>query len=244
MVEIIFKSLIYPKKNIWFFDENQIKLVDGNNLFFHAEKILENCTVQNLSKVYTTTIDLTKDIEEIKSNFKSKLRNYINKGEKINFEIKEVNLENRKTREELINRYNFFAKRKKIKLMDKQFFSKYCKSGKLYASEIVHEKKSVANHIYLLNEKRAFLMYSFYSESIDDYESQFRGTANRFLHWKDILFFKSKDFDIYDFGGISVIPNSLSSFKLSFGGIVEEKFSYMIPKGLYSLFTHLKSRNG
>jgi lipid II:glycine glycyltransferase (peptidoglycan interpeptide bridge formation enzyme) len=48
------------------------------------------------------------------------------------------------------------------------------------------------------------------------------GLANRYLHYKDIEYFKEKKYKIYDFGGISKNKNedelNIAKFKQGFGG--------------------------
>ena len=59
------------------------------------------------------------------------------------------------------------------------------------------------------------------------------GFLNRYLHWHDIQYFKSKNFKIYDFGGLSLSQSNrklqqIDKFKLSFGGTIIQEYNYML----------------
>ena len=58
------------------------------------------------------------------------------------------------------------------------------------------------------------------------------GRSNRRLHWEEIIFYKRKKFDIYDFGGLSLSDSKtlsqIDKFKLGFGGKIIAEYNEKI----------------
>lgn len=120
------------------------------------------------------------------------------------------------------------------------------KAGRLIITYALHEDgRRLASHLYIVNNKRAVMFYScsgrFSNSDIPQLEL---GRANRYLHWKDILFFKYKNYDYYDFLGLSIDKNNkaqqnINNFKKGFGGFeVVEHQSYIAQnmRGMLLLF--------
>jgi hypothetical protein len=62
----------------------------------------------------------------------------------------------------------------------------------------------------------------------DPKQARFVGNLNRLLHWRNMLSYKEKGFDSYDWGGISDDRNDgRVRFKMSFGGAVVEEYTYL-----------------
>ena len=240
MFAIITRNIpFFKRQEIWFYDNSDIKL-HGNNLFIHALAMPKNSDVINIHKVYTTSIDLLQPLENIKTNLKTKLRGYINKGERTNFEHKILDVSDQSVRENIFENYNHFASQKNISLLNKQTLRAYCQSGKMLVMQVWFENKPLLTHVYLHDNSRASLLYSYHLSNLDTYDGQFRSLANRYLHWLDLIYFKNNNFKTYDLGGISKDPNPLSDFKTSFGGVIEEQFGYVIPTGIFKLISKLK----
>ncbi|MBC7641058.1 MAG: hypothetical protein H7174_01770 [Flavobacterium sp.] len=227
------------RQEIWFYDNSNHKL-KGNNLFVHALVLPENPDAINIHEVYTTSVDLLQPIENIKANLKTKLRGYINKGERTEFEHKILDVSKPEIQKNIFKEYNHFANQKNISLLKKNTLTAYYNSENMIATQVWFDNKPLITHVYLHDKSRTSLMYSYHLQNLDVYDGQFRSLANRYLHWLDLIYFKSKDFKTYDLGGISKNPNPLSDFKKSFGGIIEEQFGYIIPTGLFKLIFKIR----
>ena len=236
MFTIITRNIpLLSRQDVWFYDNQSIKL-KGNNLFYHAFSMPKNKNSVEINTVYTTSIDITKSLEDIKGNFKKKLRGYINKGSRTEFQHNLLDLTNSKIQKKVLDEYDIFAKQKGLDSIDKKWFIACCKSKHMIATQIFFEHKPLITHVYLKDDERTRLQFSFHLSNVNEYNGQFQSLANRYLHWLDIIYFKDADFKIYDFGGIPMnsMP-SLKEFKLSFGGIIEKQYSYIIPSGFYAL---------
>lgn len=76
-------------------------------------------------------------------------------------------------------------------------------------------------HVYFVDNNRASLMMSFSDFREKNEISKMIGKINRYLHWKDIIYFRRNGFICYDWGGINENDESfknITSFKKGFGG--------------------------
>ena len=241
MFTIITRKIpLLSRQDIWFYNNQPLEL-KGNNLFYHAFSLPRNQNIVELNTVYTTSINLDKTQDKIKSTFKKKLRGYINKGARTNFKYHILDISKLYIQNELLEYYMLFAQEKNLEPINKEWFYSACNSGYMTVSQIYFEDKPLITHIYLHDKERSRLQFSFHLPIVKSYNGQFQSLANRYLHWLDIIYFKENSFKIYDFGGIPV--NSMASlreFKLSFGGIIEEQYNFIIPNGFYAIIYNLK----
>jgi hypothetical protein len=100
--------------------------------------------------------------------------------------------------------------------------SAYAESGEL-----------LCYHAYIVDGYRARLLYSasHYRNMPDSAHRSLIGRANRYLHWRDISFFKKQYYSIYDFGGLSLNEEaelkSIDEFKMGFGGQVVMEYNFI-----------------
>jgi len=92
-------------------------------------------------------------------------------------------------------------------------------------------------HAYIRSDDRSMLLYSasIYRESSDTSFRSLVSRGNRYLHWHDILYFKSQGLGLYDFGGMDVDGKSsekkrITEFKRGFGGRILPTYSYTVPR--------------
>jgi len=233
---------VFSRQDIWFFKGENIPFLN-NNLFYHSFSLPKDKNIVEVTKVYTTSLDITQPLESIRSNFHKKLRGYINKGDRTNFTYKILNISDEKIQKYLLEEYNCFALNKHLDTLNAKWFYTFCKSNKIFASQILFKNQALVIHIYLYDECRVRLQFSFHLHEVEKYSGQFRGLANRYLHWLDVIYAKNTKFEIYDFGGIPMTTlESLLSFKLSFGGFIEEQYSFILLKGYYIIFYKLKKK--
>ncbi len=96
--------------------------------------------------------------------------------------------------------------------------------------------KPISWHGYVAFEQRVRLLLSItlLVDRTSSSEKNFAGRANRFHHWKDIVYFKEQGLKVFDFGGW-VGPDgdpkqrSISEFKEGFGGQVADCYDAVIP---------------
>jgi len=144
-----------------------------------------------------------------------------------------------------IDFYNSFVKSKNnpevLPLLKKDNIK--CLKNNLTITKAVFENETLVMHAYIIDKesRRARLLNtaSLFRHQNDTSKRNFIGRANRFLHYKDMLYFKSQDIEIYDMGGYA--PNTddadlkkLNEFKDGFGGELIEESSYIsLPLYIY-----------
>ncbi|MBA4317075.1 MAG: hypothetical protein C0412_01610 [Flavobacterium sp.] len=129
--------------------------------------------------------------------------------------------------------YDSFAATKFLKPIFRPRIKALARAKCLLLSEVRQiDGEVLVQHVHVWNGKNAVLLYSS-SKFRDLQESSSRaliGRANRFLHWKDMLFFKSNGVDTYDLGGIDQSQSDtevarITQFKMSFGGEVRPRYT-------------------
>ena len=176
---------------------------------------------------HTKIIDLLLDEDEIFLNFKKNTRNEIRRAKTYGFLIESIN--------SLGDFSSFYNKNKKNKLNQEYFEKSYSINENIIITSINYNTHVLVMHSYLIDiqKGRARLMHSVTNEEIDDIKinKKIIGFANRYLHYKDILFFKEKNFVKYDLGGYAHETNNIklegiNKFKDSFGGEMIAEYNY------------------
>ena len=112
-------------------------------------------------------------------------------------------------------------------LNDKEISSYINSNAFLLTVAYIDDEPSVF-HSYVFDSFNARLLHS--CSAFRTTEKEFRnaiGRANKYLHWQDFMFLKSKGIIKYDWGGIASIdnPNGIDKFKLAFGGTPVEYYN-------------------
>ncbi len=226
------KFLLFKVNEIWFSNEPSKLKVFLFYIYFQC-KIKRRYFGYIRKSFYTKIIDLNQDIITIYQGFKQNTRNEIKKAENI-----EMVFNVKKDFDLFCNFYNKFAKLKNLAILDKKNIE--INKNLLEITYVTIENQilkgePLSMHLYITdyNEKRVTLLNSaslFRNEKLSDFK-KIIGYANRFLHYKDMIYFKSKGFEIYDFGGyakdtIDSEKKGINFFKDSFGGKLIEEFNY------------------
>lgn len=95
-------------------------------------------------------------------------------------------------------------------------------------------------HAYLCDGNCTMLLYSaspLWNEGDKDLANLI-GRMNKFLHWKDICWFRNQGYSKYEWGGIWSVdnPNGIDRFKMEFGGEPEIYVNYTIARSLKGIF--------
>jgi hypothetical protein len=139
-----------------------------------------------------------------------------------------------------INFYNNFASSKGLKKIGSDIRDY---GDHLLITKALHDGETLVMHSYLFDNtfKRARLLHSasLFRNEHDNNKRSLIGRANRFLHYKDMLFFLEKYYKCYDLGGYAFGTDDpqrikINEFKDSFRGkLVCEKSYYPVWKYLY-----------
>ena len=185
----------------------------------------------------TAITDLRQTPEELLSRMKSNTRNEIRRAEREGIEFsKNVSYE------EFVPLYNEFSLLKGLN--DKCSIERLAKYNKTIITKASYNGQTLAMHANVINKesKFAFLLFSCSPRLDDSVDKKMIGWGNRFLHFKELEYFKLEGIETYDWSGVCTDENderySISSFKLSFGGEVRE--SLVIESPLYVFLSFLR----
>ena len=232
LVNNTIKGLKYSQK--WFF--NKVNSFDCIKIIVYKQIHIDIISSPFFIKkdTYTLHSDLSLNEEEILKKFSSTIRNEIRRADR------EGSLFNQdELKENFIAFYNAFALQRGISTISIKKLNSY--GNNLILTSTIKDGVITSAHSYLVdydNKKVRFLHggTSRFSESID---RNMIARSNKFLHYKDFMFFKDQGFLIYDWGGIANDTNDkgllgINKFKKSFGGeLIKEKDLYSILYYIY-----------
>ncbi len=204
---------------------------------------------------YTILIDLTQPEETLFGAINATGRNEIRSVEKnpaysytMHYDSLQLNTVN-----EFIKAYNDFSLSKKLPLADTARIMAYFENGLLAIAQVLNANKvPVAQHLYRVNGDRVLLISSISTIYLqtDNKIKQEIGAANRFCHWKDMVYFKEQGIRLYDWGGWyngkeDEALLGINKFKEKFGGTITPNYNsivYVSLKGkLFRLLKRLKN---
>jgi len=216
--------LLFTRQEIWFYNGEPIK--EGTYNVFSSAKIISEGNNKFQEKYNTSIIDLLKPEEELFKAIHSTFRYDIRSAEKKNILHKTILITKKEDCNDLIKAYNSFAKSKNMPTINPQHILALQKTGNIYITKVLLNGMEVSTHIYIFDENIISLASSFHNVNFTD--DKLRSEANKYLHWKDILLFKSMGFKQYDFGGLNQkkLPG-VSKFKINFGGETVENFRFI-----------------
>ena len=209
-------------KEIWF-SEKIIKLNLVFPVVYRQYLGTEDPKFFFKEKFCTLILNLGSDLESIKNNFSKETKYEIRRAEKEN-----ITFQIEKNKEKFIENYNRTADILDIEKLTIERLNSFKEN--LVITKSLYKDKEIIYHGYLKNNDRVRLLYSI--RILDkNIENKIYGFANRYLHFKDIEFFKNQNIKYYDFGGIAkekldVKLENINKFKMSFGGYEEYQNNY------------------
>jgi lipid II:glycine glycyltransferase (peptidoglycan interpeptide bridge formation enzyme) len=215
---------VFTRKEIWFYNGEPVK--EGTYNVYAAAKKISNENNKFQEKYKTSVIHLSKLEEELFKAIHATYRYDIRSAEKKNILHKTILNPKKEDCIELVKSYNFFAKSKNMPTMSLRRILALQKTSSIYITKALQDEKEISTHVYIFDENIISLASSFHH--IDFTDGKIRSEANKYLHWKDILLFKSIGFQQYDFGGVNEKKHpGISKFKLSFGGEPVENYRFI-----------------
>lgn len=177
-------------------------------------------------KSYTIENSLESDVNDIFSGFSSSTKNEIRKGERadiICYFHDDV--------DGFVTYYNSFARKKRIPEVSSERLEALGSSLKL--SYALLDGRVLVAHSYITDQEEGIVrLYQSASSRLGRKEDNYIGAiANKYLHFKDIKYFKEQGFKTYDWGGYAKNTDDralkgINDFKLKFGGRVVDCLNY------------------
>lgn len=256
MIDFIFKRKIFRIRECSFCGINALGKRKADVVYLHSSDsgmtVVPRGTM--VQEQYTLVTNLQKTEDELLATIKKNCKYEIRRSERENVQ------------EHFFESKNIIADPEIVKRFEKtynQMFSKKGLDGYRFNRKLVEKAVETNNivitsctnvdgenevfHAYLCDKESCVLMYS--ASPLwgkDDKEKANEiGRMNKYLHWKDILFFKKNGFSRYEWGGIKDPnePNGIDKFKMEFGGSIAQYNNYIVPISLLGrLYTYLVRR--
>lgn len=177
----------------------------------------------------TLISDLTDTEEDIKSSFSKNCKYEVNRGIREEIEVycySSGDISNELI-EEFVLFYNDFWRSKGVAYSDSDWLSdnlkRYRDAGSLSITIASKDAKRIIYHTHVHDSEtvRLFHSASLYRLDEDDRNRQYiLGIANRYLHYREMCYFKNQGLKTYDWGGAGQDEEvkNITKFKASFGG--------------------------
>ncbi len=176
----------------------------------------------------TSHIDLRKGLESIYQEMDSKSCRYeIRKVKKVSDRL-QIHVNDVRVFEDFLELHNDFVRLKgHTGPLAERRFQQYLPVSDVWV--VYFDGRPVAGHLLIHDNcvKRVRLIFSATVRLRSPEAAKLSGPLNRYLHWHELKFYKSKAIEIYDFGGIGDGSSSVAKFKLSFGGFRVAENSYV-----------------
>lgn len=237
MIELNYKNHGVKCRQIWFAEEIYDSLEKEVDIVSYHGLIVSNGD-PSLHTFHTIVNDLTVPDDDILSNCKSNVRNEIRRAEREEVIIEQFYFNEDKNNEvdiifenfnkAYIDMYN--AKGIKTKGI-KDNLQRLFDGNALIVTKAAINGSDVAYHGYVSDGVTARLMYSVSLFRDKNLSSNEVGRANRFLHYKDMISFKTRSIIKYDWGGINFSNElkGISEFKKGFGGSEVDVYTGVFP---------------
>lgn len=199
---------------------------------------------KDATEFVTLVNDITEDEEQIKAKFAKNCKYEVNRGERENIEPKMISSADDMPDSDIDSFLDFFKEFWESKGMDFENYESVKRDLYDYKSEkalaiscaVIDGERSVY-HTYIFDENRARLLHSasLYRLKNDDEGTSKKiiGIANRYLHYRDMLYFKEQGLSVYDWGGAGKEEEviNITKFKESFGGMERIYYDFEETRG-------------
>jgi len=256
MVDFIFKRKVFRIRECTFCGIREIGKSKADVVYLHSsdsgEMDVSKSTI--LQKQYSLLTDLKCSEEDLLAKIKKNCKYEIRRSEREEAQVKFYEKQQLCRNPEII---------KKFETTYNQMFGEKGLSGYKFNCALVNKAiesnslliTSCTNvngdnevfHAYLRDSDSCVLMYSaspLWGKEEKDKANEI-GRMNKYLHWKDIQYFKNNGLSRYEWGGITDPnePNGIDKFKMEFGGDVVQYNNYIIPVTLLGrVYTYLVRR--
>ena len=169
--------------------------------------------------------DLGRDESELIGAFGSNNRYKINRAESKDDLTVELMPDPREALDEFCAFFDAFAEQKRIVRSYRRGLEAACDAGKLVLGAASRAGVRIVWHAHIVSSHTAALLHSAsHFRTKDNNERALVGRANRWLHWREMRWFKQMGTERYDWGGLFADENvpehaSVNRFKREFGGV-------------------------
>jgi len=205
--------LLFSRKEIWFYNGEAYK--KAAYMSFSAAKKTAHGSLKALHLYNSAALDISQTEEALLKGVHPRLRYDLQLAEKKNMQFHVMQTPDDSECAKVMEIFNRFAAQKPIAPMKKEWIKAAVRTGKFFLTKITYNNEDAVFHIFLYNDKEVLNTHSFYNPRFDN--PDINKFANKLLHWKEIVYFKNKGFEIYSFGPVNPELKGITQFKMNYG---------------------------
>lgn len=243
MVQISIKGKYFNCVHVWFSDVESPTIFREDLRYYYGTRKL-HCKL-NKYQIQKSLISVLDEEETLFSLINKTVRYEINKSAKENTVTRVYQPD--KINEELLLQFSYcYEQMYKSKGIDAKLnlpeLKAYAEQKALTITTAENNGDTLVYHSYVFDNINSRLLHS--CSIYRDQDNNMRnliGRANKYLHWKDMLHFKSIGIRQYDWGGVSSFdkPNGIDMFKMAFGGQRVQYYNEQVPCSPRGIIYHL-----
>lgn len=188
---------------------------------------------EKLTEQHTLLTNLHQTEDELKNNIKSKNFKYeIRRTEKDNLNFLFYDSKMLSSSLELLQKFcqcyqEMYNEKDMQNELEMQMLNSYILADAMYLTVAIYENEPIVFHSYVDCGTSVRLWHSCSNFRSEREIANLIGRANKRLHWEDWLYFKNREYSIYDWGGVFDYnsENGIDQFKQSFGGTPHDYYN-------------------
>ncbi len=240
MIDFIYKKRGIKINGVWFYEDDAevFRNSSADVVFFHGidDPGLKNSVVIPQKSLIT---DLNRPLQEVFGAFSNACRNKIHKAERMDLAFSVYDGAALKAAPELLvsfkREFDDFSNLKGIvNLYNEAAMEKYVEKNGLFLTMVEKNGIVYARHILISDGKHTRLLHSVSNFRNKELDKKITANANPLLHWKEIEYLHERNFEMYDWGGITneEEPKGVDFFKMEFRGRLHRYNNVLVAKTL------------
>lgn len=222
------KGKVLSRCQIWFEEHDEIPSITGSQydvMIINGNRREISGKSISSEKQKTLISDLDVDIENLKLKMTKTIRNEINRAEreevKCSFYEAESIIEKKEMLDSFSEMYSaMYAQKNMKKVLRKSELIELAERKCIMISSALVDTTPVVFHSYIFDKDNCRLLHSCSVFRNINSDKNAVGRANKYLHYRDMCWFKKRGVRYYDWGGVHSFdePNGIDKFKIAFGG--------------------------
>ena len=225
MIEITYRKKMAAITQIWFCNTVTEPQNKADILFYHGMPEKSSLKGDYSTEFHTLISNLRQSEEELSARINKNVRYEIRRNKKEEGEYRiysAAELEQKpKILKQFFDMYELMYREKgQHAVLNPVQIQAYLRADALLLTAVYQGEIPLVFHSYVVGEHEVRLLHSVSDFRSKEQDANLIARANKRLHWDDMLMFRGKGKEIYDWGGVSSLtePNGIDTFKFKFGG--------------------------
>lgn len=218
----------------WFDEEWPSDCYDVDVLAFRQRS--SPIAASHCTQYLTLVSELTTDANELLSRFVRNCRQSILRADRRDELWMELTTRPGPHLAEFRKFYDEFAKQRRLRPVDATWLQAACDANRLALATVWRGNEPLVRHAYVVGMKTIHVLHSASLFRSQDREQRaLTGRANRWLHWRSMLYFSEHGATHYDWGGLFEDESTpeqigINQFKKEFGGQQARRYDCLVAR--------------